>query len=89
MNLTFVFDGYLAETALEQSFELFVFDGYLIYGEVPPPTPSEGGAAAGANVGGRYNLYREIEEEKKRKRKQQEELILIVLMGWSEYYNQN
>lgn len=37
MNLTFIFDGYLAETTLESSFQLFVFDGYLIYGEVPPP----------------------------------------------------
>lgn len=85
MNLTFIYDGYLAETALESSFQLFVFDGYLIYGEVPPPPPSPSITEGGAS--GKYNLYREIEEEKKRKRKQEEGLILTVLKGWSEYLN--
>ncbi len=75
MNLTFIFDGYIAETALEQTFELFCFDGYLIYGDVPPP-PSEDGVPAPLPLeeeGGRWHKPKKADDDAEREQMTQDE----------------
>ncbi len=76
MNLTFVFDGYLAD---EVQPLLFVFEGYLIVVTPPTPTPSRA-ISIQQEEPGSGSKRMELEKRKREKLIEEEnEIILTVI----------